>query len=224
MYLSYTYYILNKQTGQFYYGSRYKNVKLKRTATDDLWVYYFTSSKEIKALRETYSNSAFEYNILKESENYDECYWYEQSLIKINIHNPLCLNRHYIDNINSTHKFSNAGRKMPKSIKDKEHMSVIMKGKSPSNKGKTTGAQTVNHKNSISSSVAKHYQEKREHGISLAKKTSPARKRSIPFDIVVNTVKEKGFDVAATELNLSIKQLKDRYYYSLVALEKDKER
>lgn len=169
MYLSYSYNILCKVTGQFYFGSRGANVRLKRAAKDDLWICYFTSSKEIQNLLTLYGPESFEYNVLLESKNYDECYWYEQDIIKQNISNPLCINRYYINKDTKAKKFSTFGyptRKgkpgTPKTKTDKEKMSIIMAGKSPSNKGKKTGQQTVEHRKRISDSIKAHWIKRRD--------------------------------------------------------------
>jgi len=110
MYLAYTYLITNKITHQFYYGSRYQNIKLKRTPEQDLWIFYFTSSKEVKKLLKEYNKDLFEISIVFKSENYDECYWQEQDLIKENIINPLCMNLTYTDKSAGRHIFSMAGK------------------------------------------------------------------------------------------------------------------
>lgn len=95
MYLAYTYLIRNKITDQFYYGSRYKNVSLKLHPPEDLWIRYFTSSKAIKNLISIYGKESFDYSILFQTDDSDQCYWEEQRLIEQNISNPLCLNEHY---------------------------------------------------------------------------------------------------------------------------------
>jgi NUMOD3 motif len=109
MYLAYTYFIRNKITNQFYYGSRGANIRLKRSASEDLWIYYFTSSKEISNLRTLYGNDSFDISIIMESKEYDDCYWYEQDLIRNNITNQLCLNKQYQDRENGNRKFSSDG-------------------------------------------------------------------------------------------------------------------
>jgi hypothetical protein len=218
MYLSYTYYISNNETGQFYYGSRFKNVSLKRTPADDLWIYYFTSSKYIKEQINEYGKSSFTYKVLLESENYDHCYWYEQDLIKLNIDNKLCLNKFYIDNTTMSRKFSPAG--IPKTEADKRKMSIIMAGKSPSNKGKITGEQTSIHRTNISNSMIRHYNTLRENGISLNKKTSFLRKRLIPYDVIIDTVNKVGFKLAAIELNVPVVNLRARYHYAINVLKR----
>jgi hypothetical protein len=86
-------------------------VRHNRTAFDDFWIIYFTSSKPIKDLIGQYGKESFSYNILLEDNSYDICYWYEQDLIKENIGNNLCLNIHYVDSSTNCIKFSTAGNK-----------------------------------------------------------------------------------------------------------------
>ena len=119
MYLAYTYLITNKITHQFYYGSRYQNIKLKRTPEQDLWIFYFTSSKEIKKLLKEYDRNFFEISIVFKSESYNECYWQEQDLIKISVINPLCLNKHYVDRLSGKNMFSMSGKTMSQKSRDK---------------------------------------------------------------------------------------------------------
>ena len=45
---AYVYKITNKVTNQFYYGSRTENIRKNRKPEEDLWKFYFTSSKKIK--------------------------------------------------------------------------------------------------------------------------------------------------------------------------------
>lgn len=106
MYLAYTYLVRNKITGQFYYGFRCKNVKLKRHPEDDLWVKYFTSSKKISNLIKEYGKDSFECVILSKDAVPDKCYILEQKLISENIKNKLCLN----ECCRLTGRFSTAGR------------------------------------------------------------------------------------------------------------------
>jgi hypothetical protein len=109
MYLSYTYYLKNSVTGQFYYGSRCQNVKRNKHPHEDFWITYFTSSKEVQTLRKIYGDQSFEWSIIHTSAIYEECYSYEQSMIKPNILNPLCINKYYIDINSKRKKFSTNG-------------------------------------------------------------------------------------------------------------------
>jgi hypothetical protein len=94
---AYVYKVTNKETGQFYYGSRTNNVKKGRTPEEDLWKYYFTSSKRIKDMIEDYGIDSFEVEIVYRDVNYDKCFWEEQRLIIEYKENKLSLNQTYID-------------------------------------------------------------------------------------------------------------------------------
>lgn len=105
MYLAYTYLITSKITNQYYYGSRFANIRAGRTPEEDIWIYYFTSSNEVKKLLKEYGKEAFDIKIIMKDENYDKCYFYEQDLISKNLDKELCLNEY----CRLTGKFSTAG-------------------------------------------------------------------------------------------------------------------
>ena len=138
MYLAYTYLITNKNTHQFYYGFRCKNVKLKRQPEDDFWIYYFTSSKRVKKLITEHGKDSFNFQILSKDEDYDKCYFYEQELISEHIDNPLCLNGH----CNKTGKWSIAGTTHIISDQTKDKISIAMKGRPAKNKGRQLSEET----------------------------------------------------------------------------------
>ena len=120
MYLAYTYYIVNKVTGQYYYGSRYRNISLNRTPAQDLWIYYYTSSTRIKQLIEEHGKDSFDISIIMENEDYDKCYMYEQQMINEHLNNALCLNQY----CRLTNKFSTV-----LSDEAKEKISISKRGK-----------------------------------------------------------------------------------------------
>ena len=99
MYQSYVYKITNKVTNQFYYGSRTENVRKKRFPEDDLWKYYFTSSKKVKDLIEEYGIDSFDVEIVSKHDSYETCFWEEQKLIKESKDNPNRLNKAWVDPI-----------------------------------------------------------------------------------------------------------------------------
>lgn len=139
MYLPYVYYIRNTITNQFYYGSRYKNVKLCRTAADDLWHHYTTSSKRVNALVDQYGLSSFEIKILKEDADYSVCYWYEQELIAANISDTLCLNKTFVVPNTNNQRFSFVGQQHTAEYKNS--MSVAQSGNNNSFFGKKHTAE-----------------------------------------------------------------------------------
>ena len=121
----YTYFIKNKITGQFYYGSRGRKSFVNRLPEDDLWIKYFTSSNFVKNLISEHGKDSFEFSIMLIDESYDNCYWYEQRLIKDNMHHSLCLNRYYIDSETNKKKFSSYGRKVSDSEKAKKSAAMM---------------------------------------------------------------------------------------------------
>ena len=128
----YVYLIKNNITGQFYYGSRARNIRLKKLPEEDLWITYFTSSKKVKSLIEQYGKDSFGVEIIFRDIDYDICYWKEQELLKDSKSNHLCINGTYIDPKTKIRKFSIFGR-------DKEFEIERGKAISISKKGKTNG-------------------------------------------------------------------------------------
>ena len=78
----YTYLIKFKPTGQYYYGSRTKNVRLGRLPEDDLMVKYPTSSKYIKGLIKQHGIDAFEWEVRKTFNTADEAAAWETRVLK----------------------------------------------------------------------------------------------------------------------------------------------
>lgn len=119
MYLPYVYYIRNKITNQYYIGLRTAHVKKNVSPEEDLWNYYFTSSKYVKQLIEEYGKGSFDTVILYRFSDHDVCYWYEQTLIKEHIDNPLCINKHYADPDSGMKTFLRTGIAMTDTAKQK---------------------------------------------------------------------------------------------------------
>lgn len=94
---AYVYKVTNKKTGHFYYGSRTNNVRHGRTPEEDLWKYYFTSSKRIKDMIEDYGIDSFNVEIVYRDVDYSKCFWEEQRLIIEHKENKFLLNQAYID-------------------------------------------------------------------------------------------------------------------------------
>lgn len=97
MYQSYVYKVTNRITNQFYYGSRTANVRKNRLPEDDLWKYYFTSSKKVKSLIEEFGIDSFEVEIISKHNSYQDSFWEEQRLIKESKGNPKRLNKAWVD-------------------------------------------------------------------------------------------------------------------------------
>ena len=124
---SYVYCITNKTTKEFYFGSRYANVRLKRSAQDDLWKHYKTSSATVKSQIEEFGEASFDAVILIESDDFDDTYWFEQERIKENIRDPLCLNKFYKDKKKGHKVWSAAGA--PKTLEHRKKIGDAQRGK-----------------------------------------------------------------------------------------------
>jgi hypothetical protein len=107
----YVYLIRNKNTSEFYYGSRVANVRKGIMPEDDLWKKYFTHSTNVRRLIKQYGKDSFECEILLTSEDFDLIFWKEQEFIKNNIKNPKCLNRQYKDKDKNQKVFSFGGKR-----------------------------------------------------------------------------------------------------------------
>jgi hypothetical protein len=136
----YTYYIINKVTGQYYYGSRCRNVASNRTPAEDLWIHYFTSSHEVSSLISTYGRDSFDISIIMADADYNRCYDYEQQLINDNMDNELCLNQY----CRLTNRFSIAGKPRTEETKQKLREANTGKIVSSETKEKQSIAKTGN--------------------------------------------------------------------------------
>ena len=94
---AYVYYIRHVPTGKYYYGSRYNHIKNGILPEDDLWIKYFSSSKEVKKLLTETGIDSFETMILYKDVDTDACFEFEQTIIKENIKDPLCINKRYFN-------------------------------------------------------------------------------------------------------------------------------
>ena len=78
----YTYLIKFKPTGQCYYGSRYKNVRLGLNPEDDLMIKYSTSSKDINDLIEQHGLEAFEWEVRRTFNTPEQATDWEKRVLK----------------------------------------------------------------------------------------------------------------------------------------------
>jgi hypothetical protein len=85
----YTYLIIHKHTGRFYYGSRYGI----GCHPSDFWVSYFTSSNDIKEMISEDSADSFHIEIRKVFDSVDRCRYWEARVIDKMLSHPLCINR-----------------------------------------------------------------------------------------------------------------------------------
>lgn len=90
---AYVYKLVHKPTGQFYIGYRKRNITFGRMPKDDLWKYYFTSSKYVKAILKMDGVDSFDCEILHEIFDTRRAFWIEQEMILEHIGNPLLLNK-----------------------------------------------------------------------------------------------------------------------------------
>lgn len=106
----YVYMVTCILTGQFYIGSRTNKSVTTINPEDDLWIRYFTSSKDVKQLIKNHGAESFRTSVLLTDLDVDRIYWHENLLISQNINHPSCINKFYVDRI-SGKKFSTAGTK-----------------------------------------------------------------------------------------------------------------
>lgn len=132
----YVYCIKNLKTGEFYFGSRYANVRAKRTPSQDLFHFYKSSSKIVKEQIQTYGIEAFKFEILFSVDEYAdkssptlEAYWHEQDLIKKHSKDPKCLNRCYIERDSVKRAWSGAGNTYTMTEEHKAKIKVAQIGK-----------------------------------------------------------------------------------------------
>jgi len=140
-YQSYVYKVTNKITNQFYFGSRTKNVTLKRHPEDDLWKFYFTSSKKIKDLIDKYGKDSFDISIIFRHDVYDFSFLEEQRYIMNSLGDPLLLNKSWINPLTkvvlTTFNETNE-EKLSRSM----NISIAKKGKSNGREGSSHTEET----------------------------------------------------------------------------------
>ena len=92
----YTYLIKHIPTSTFYYGVRWKNVKLGLSPEEDLWKTYFTTSKIVKRIIKVYGIETFEVQVRKTFTCVEDARrWESKVLTRMNVlHRPdIWLNR-----------------------------------------------------------------------------------------------------------------------------------
>jgi hypothetical protein len=122
--MPYVYRLSHKSTGQFYIGYR----KANETPSHIDLPEYKTSSDIITEMG--FDN--FDWAIVREFDNGEDAYWFEQRSIKENINNPLCLNKHYIDPDTGKRIFGFVG--LNHTEESKSRMSYVLKGNTRSAK------------------------------------------------------------------------------------------
>lgn len=102
---AYVYKLVHRLTGEYYFGSRYANIKLGLSPIDDLGIVYFTSCSYINQ-----SNfNQYDPHIIFENSCADKAYDYEQELIRNNWGDTSMLNRHWYTRGKCRFKVTDAG-------------------------------------------------------------------------------------------------------------------
>ena len=104
----YIYIVTHNISKEFYIGCRTIN---KTSASDDLWVKYFTSSKRVLQRIKSEGTDSFTATILDEFETGEDAFDAEQLMISERINNPLCLNQQF--QLNGKRRFLSTGVKRP---------------------------------------------------------------------------------------------------------------
>jgi len=186
----YTYLLKFKPTGQVYYGSRIKNVKLKRSPVDDLMIKYTTSSDYINELIQKYGINSFEWEIRKTFDTVEDAVLWEQRVLKrckVLEKQKIWLNKNIAGKIIATPEVckkisqANTGK-----LKTEEHKQKLRESNLGKNKGRI---QTAEHrkKNSEKNSGVNNPRygaivtEETRKNISKAKKGKPAKNKGIPM-------------------------------------------
>lgn len=93
----YVYKLVCVKTNQFYFGSRYAHSKQARLPKDDLFHYYYSSSRAIHDLINLFGKESFSYEVIFESFDRDETFWFEQQCIQNYFHDPNIINEYFVD-------------------------------------------------------------------------------------------------------------------------------
>lgn len=143
---AYVYYIRHIPTGKYYYGSRYNHIKSGMIPEDDLWVKYFSSSREVKKLIQETGTDSFETVILFKDIDPDTCFEFEQTVIKEHIKDPLCINKRYFNTASGKTSYCVFGKTLSSKGKPKKETTVakMRKPKSVSHKENIRKAQLLN--------------------------------------------------------------------------------
>lgn len=132
---AYTYLIKFKPTGQYYYGSRYKNVRLGINPEDDLMITYTTSSKDINSLIAEHGIEAFEWEVRRTFDTPEQATAWETRVLRRCrvLEDKKWLNGniagHILPTEQSRKKISEAHSGKPKTEEHKKNLSKSQKGK-----------------------------------------------------------------------------------------------
>jgi hypothetical protein len=187
---AYTYLIKCKITGQVYYGSRTKNVRLKRTPLEDLMIHYTTSSNDVNDLIKQYGIGAFDWEVRQTFNDLDKPGLWETKVLRrmkvlqrrniwlnANIAGKKVLTKSGAKKISATHKDK------PKTEEHKQNLSASQKGK-PKNYVQTEEHRRKNseaNKGTNNPRYGVDVSDETCKRISAAKKGKPAKNKGIPM-------------------------------------------
>jgi len=187
----YTYLIKFKPTGQCYYGSRFKNVRLGINPEDDLMINYPTSSKYIQSLIDEHGLTAFEWEIRRTFDTPEQATNWESRVLKRCrvLESDKWLNQNVAGHIVLTEegrqKISNFHSGRPKSEDHKKNLSKSQKGKTKVNSKNQTPeyrALMSRLKSGVNNPMyGKPCTPERAANISAAKKGKPAHNKNVPM-------------------------------------------
>lgn len=113
----YVYKLICLRTDEFYFGSRFAHAKKARLPKDDLFHYYYSSSRAVHDLITLYGKKYFHYEIIFESFDRDETFWFEQQCIQNHFNDPNIINEYYVDKTKNGRVFGQTEENLDKMIK-----------------------------------------------------------------------------------------------------------
>lgn len=122
--LPYVYRLTHKPTGRFYIGYRQINVRMKLRSEEDLWIRYFSSSREVKQL----PKEEIEACVLAEFFEAIDALKFEQQLLEREWNNPLLINKAKFST-NDFSKLIRCGNGVKPSPETLARRSVALKGR-----------------------------------------------------------------------------------------------
>ena len=182
---AYTYLIKCKVTGQVYYGSRTKNVRLKRTPLEDLMIQYTTSSNDVNDLIKQYGIEAFDWEVRQTfTDLYKSGLWETKVLRRMKVlqRRDVWLNANVagkkVLTKSGAKKISAAHKDKPKSEEHKEKIRQGNLGKKKPPRGPEYRALMSKLKAGANNPMyGKGCTEERAANISAAKKGKPAKNK-----------------------------------------------
>lgn len=80
--VAYTYLLIHKITHERYYGVRYQGICESHTPEDDLWINYYSSSKEVQKLIEEHGVDSFDYEVRRTFTTVESAIAYEHKVLR----------------------------------------------------------------------------------------------------------------------------------------------